>query len=284
MIYDNFSLEKNGLASNGYFTASSYFQYIPCFLGMLLSVGNLNDLTYPDNEEKQELLDDLKLYLSQNNITIMNTCDYMYYYYGLKYMDPLKMLHLKDNPLKLSEYYLIQDYENGGMKQAEYSFINQMTIKGDVGDIYQIAIVDLINGEPTIINKEYVIGESGIIQFYNTKILGVIPKGLLEPPTPGYELPVLIFDNRGYDLHTIIRDIQECPFEDEILKYNNTLNRVDMVITTTDMKEEELIEQDWPQIEIDVDDDEEIILGPLWPEKRTFANKPYFFNKNEEEE
>jgi hypothetical protein len=280
MIDNNFSLERYGLVPNGYFTANSYFQYIPCFLGMTLSVCNLKELSYEGNDNKQSILDNFMLYLPQNT-DIVNICDYMYYYYGLKYMDPQKMLALKNNSLKLSEYYLIQDYEHGGMKQVPYSFINQMTIRGNAGDIYEIAIIDLVNEEQIITNKEYTIGESGVIQFYDTKIFGVIPKVLLEPPSQGYSLPTFIENNQGYNINSVFRNVGECPFEDEIIKYNNTLNRIDMVITFSEMeKEEDFIEQqEWPEIE----DETEIELGPLLYDKRTFIDRPYSFEQTENE-
>ena len=166
---NNFSLEENGLAPKDYFVADSFFQYIPCFLGMTLSIDSILNL----NKES----DDFEILNNFKNSLIMtypqyeqgiNCCDYMYYYYCLKYMKPELMRNLEDNPELLENYFTINN--DGNKQQLLYTYIKQVTIRDEPGTSYYIAIVDNIDNISTIVRKEYIVGESGIIQFYNSKI------------------------------------------------------------------------------------------------------------------
>lgn len=244
---NNFSLEENGLAPKNYFIADSFFQYIPCFLGMTLSIDSILNL----NKES----DDFEILNNFKNSLItaypkyrqgINCCDYMYYYYCLKYMKPELMRNLINSPELLEDYFTINNH--GNKEQLLYTYIKQVTIYDKPGTIYYIAIIDNIDNTPTIVRKEYTVGESGIIQFYNSKIFGIIPKNLLD---------FSIEDNNiNYSIESTFLDIEDCPFQEKIEEYDDSLSRVDMTITTSEIFIDKIQNENW-EIPYELNPDDE---------------------------
>lgn len=260
---NNFLLEENGLASKDYFFADSFFQYVPCFLGMTLSIGSILNLNRKEDLEVLNNFKDSLIAFNSKYSDGINVCDYMYYYYCLKYMNLEQMRNLENTPELLEDYFTIENEK--GKKQLLYTYIRQVTIYDEPGTVYYIAIADSSEDNLKIVRKEYTVGESGIIQFYNSKIFGIIPKKLLNYSKE--------YNGENYTINSTFLSIEDCPFEEEKVIYQDSFGRVDMTITTSELKMNEIQNENW-QIPFSPDSNPDpIIVIPQYSIKYSFIDQ-----------
>lgn len=205
----------------------SFFHFIPTFAGLKQEIS----FNYIDDEEiPQEL-----------TTTIYH---YLIAYYGLTYMDIDKIQDLKTNgPQSIDT-------------STKYTYIKQATIHDVEGSKYYIVF---LKNDTQCVCKEYQVGMSGIIQFYQSKILGILPVDIANGNLPADE------DEDDNDLMVISNRalIDSQP--------NIPMSRVELTITNSVLDDSIITtpsEFDFTSYTIDEDTGETIVLETLPENKR----------------
>lgn len=212
-------MSKTDLVSQGYFSSESFFQFIPTEDGLKLPAPPLNILTKEKDGstiyylEKIDNVTKEKKEFEVDATTFPPTTIYQYLknYYCLSIMD----------------FNVFKNYSQPiAVPESSYSYIKQLTIHDTAGTIYAIASLEknVDSNTDRIVIKNYEIGSSGILQFYNNKIFGVFPNSVIsaEISTDNYNVPLSNGDLSGFD--------ETC-----------LLKRIEMIITTSDFDNTTLI-------------------------------------------
>lgn len=200
-------MNQYDLVKSEYFQRDSFFHYVPTLQGLRQIAPSITDKTFQvlnDMDEKQNIQGSVleeSFYGDSEKCTIFS---YLSYYYSLHYYNINKIAE----DFAISNGDIVLEKSVPFNLTEPYSFISQASIYGNVGDSYYIILLDETNGENRLSLKQYIIGSTKVIQFYNCQIFCILPAKLngqllfadVDSSDTLLRSTVLINDNAGYQL------------------------------------------------------------------------------------